>query len=83
MIPDRELVASLKVAVGDRLQEWVAREQKAGKTHNRDDQRQCALSIAAEQVRMVDKERLVAGREQMSPEEAAQQILLHLERRRG
>ena len=71
MIADRDLVASLKVAVGDRLQEWVAREQRAGKRPGRDDQRQCALSIAAEQVRMVDKERLVAGREQMAPEESA------------
>jgi pilus assembly protein CpaF len=71
VIADRDLVASLKIVVGDRLQEWVAREQRAGKTHSRDDQRQCALSIAADQVRMVDKERLVAGREQMSPEESA------------
>ena len=30
VIADRDLVASLKVAVGDRLQEWVAREQRAG-----------------------------------------------------
>ena len=66
VIADRDLVASLKVAVGDRLQEWVAREQRAGKTRGRDDQRQFALSIATDQVRMVDKERLVAGRDQMA-----------------
>ena len=71
MIADRDLVASLKVAVGDRLQEWVAREQRAGKTRGRDDQRQFALSIATDQVRMVDKERLVVGRDQMAPEESA------------
>ena len=52
VIADRDLVASLKVAVGDRLQEHVARETRAGKAQSRDDQRQFALSIALEQVRI-------------------------------
>ena len=71
MIADRELVAALKIAVGDRLQEWVAREASAGRTQGRDDQRQFALSIATDQVRQVDKDRLVSGRTQMPPDEVA------------
>ena len=71
MIADRELVAALKVAVGDRLQEWVAREQKAGKVRGVDDQRQYALSLATDQVKQVDKDRLIAGHDQMPNDEVA------------
>ena len=71
MITDRELVAALKVAVGDRLQEWVAREQRVGKVRGRDDQRQYALSIATDQVRQVDKDRLLSGQQQMATEEVS------------
>ena len=61
----------MKIAVGDRLQEWVAREQSAGRSRGRDDQRQFALSIATDQVRQVDKDRLVSGRTQMPADEVA------------
>jgi pilus assembly protein CpaF len=68
---DRALVSSLKVAVGDRLQEWTTSERRAGRVATPEDQRQFALSTAMDQVRLVDKERLVRGAGQLSTGEAA------------
>ena len=68
---DRALVSSLKVVVGDRLQEWTTMERRAGRVATQDDQRQFALSSAIDQVRLVDKERLVRGDVQLSTTEGA------------
>jgi pilus assembly protein CpaF len=71
VITDRELVSSLKIAVGDRLQEWVSAGQRNGATPDADDQRQFAITVATEQVRLVDRERLVRGQTQMAQGEVA------------
>ena len=70
MSTDRELISALKVAVGDRLQEWVAMAQRNGKPVDLDDQRQYAITVATEQVRLVDRERLVRGESQLDHGEA-------------
>jgi pilus assembly protein CpaF len=59
---DRELVSTLKRAVGDRLQEWVTQRQRDGLPTERMDQRQYALSVATDQVRIVERDRLVSGK---------------------
>ncbi len=70
MIADRELVSEVQTWVGDRLQEWVVAHQRAGRDVGRDDQRQFALSVAADKVRQLDKERLVSGRAQLDADSA-------------
>jgi pilus assembly protein CpaF len=66
---DRELVSQLKRTVGDHLQEWVTGLQRDGTVVSRDDQRQYAMTVSRDQVRLVEKERLVRGLAPMQNDE--------------
>ena len=69
MILDRDLVSQLKRTVGDRLQEWVTVAGRDGGSVGRDDQRQFAIGLARDQLRLFEKDRLVRGLAPMPADE--------------
>ena len=66
---DRDLVSQLKRTVGDRLQEWVTGTGRDGGLVGRDDQRQFAIGLARDQLRLFEKDRLVHGHAPMPADE--------------
>ena len=66
---DRDLVSQLKRTVGDRLQEWVTAAGRDGGSVGRDDQRQFAIGLARDQLRLFEKDRLVRGLAPMPADE--------------
>lgn len=66
---DRDLVSQLKRSVGDRLQDWVTTQEATQRPPSRDDQRQFAISLAKDHVRLAEKDRLVRGLAPMDPAE--------------
>ena len=66
---DRQLIADLRLVVGDKLQEWVGQQRRDGVNVGKDDQRQFANSIAREQLDLVERQRMQANAPRMAPGE--------------
>ncbi len=66
---DRQLIADLRLIVGDKLQEWVGQRRRDGVEVGKDDQRQFANSIAREQLDLVERQRMQASQPRMNPGE--------------
>jgi pilus assembly protein CpaF len=66
---DRDLVSQLKRTVGDRLQEWITSAKHENAMVPVDDQRQFAIGLARDQLRVFEKERLVQGHAPMPADE--------------
>ncbi len=63
---DRQLIADLRLVVGDKLQEWVGQRRREGVEVGKDDQRQYANSIAREQLDLVERQRMQASQPRMA-----------------
>ncbi len=62
---DRQLIADLRLVVGDKLQEWVGQRRREGVEVGKDDQRQFANSIARAQLDLVERQRMQASQPRM------------------